>query len=613
MADLHLSDSSAKRIIETTAQRVEVLASPGSGKTYTLIQRIQHLLTIGVLAQHILVLSFSKASVRELQRRMDKLSKTARSNSSLPSSTNISFSGVTGQTAHAFANALLRKQLPNAQLLTDKQAHALLSKAISSVRQDCRKGVLWRAASTGAKSRRTQQLKDLANPAQVRLVLRLLATTSAARAEISSLVSTDQFRSLEPYAKVLVALRKRYASAKQGQQQIDYGDMLAIATKAIKDKTAAVPFTHILVDEYQDCSAAQTHLLTALATLPNRSIMVFGDAHQSIFRFAGTHYTPLSRVLAGVQNLGLPVSHRLTARVAALASAVAQHSVEQVIQTTVDGTRPVVVYDRSVPLQTAHVAGDIQQLIRNGVEPQQIVVLARIKALLAPIEQALLAANVQTSRLGIARDRKHVLNVLRLVRLVEQCQNQQKVVDLAMLRSAMSRLPAGDEKLWKRQSRKLAKVWEVVSLDGRYRLCAAIYLRLLGGIRSDPETRAEVNRWEAWCRGHTDATSVRAAIMAMKPGAVVTGTIHAAKGMEWDHVFIVGATDGLLPLYLSRDEDSLNEERSLLYVAITRARKTVRLYHAPANHARSSHRFAEVSRFLQAPAVHGCVRTIGLA
>ena len=87
-------------------------------------------------------------------------------------------------------------------------------------------------------------------------------------------------------------------------------------------------------------------------------------------------------------------------------------------------------------------------------------------------------------------------------------------------------------------------------------------------------------------------------------GAAVTSTIHAAKGGEWDHVFIVGVTEGLLPLYLEmNDEHSLVEERNLLYVAITRARKTVQLYHAPTGHARSRKNFSDLSRFLDEPAV----------
>ena len=97
---------------------------------------------------------------------------------------------------------------------------------------------------------------------------------------------------------------------------------------------------------------------------------------------------------------------------------------------------------------------------------------------------------------------------------------------------------------------------------------------------------------------------MRDAVRQMNPHAVVTGTIHSAKGGQWDHVFIVGVTDGLLPFYKARnDEHAMAEERNLLYVAVTRAREKAWLYHAPSNHSGSRQRFEDVSCFLAEPRV----------
>lgn len=84
----------------------------------------------------------------------------------------------------------------------------------------------------------------------------------------------------------------------------------------------------------------------------------------------------------------------------------------------------------------------------------------------------------------------------------------------------------------------------------------------------------------------------------MNLGAVTTSTIHAAKGREWDHVFVVGMADGQLPLHLAKGEQMLAEERRLLYVAVTRARESVRLYYAPVFHSRTRQLFEQPSRFL---------------
>jgi len=574
------------RIIKTKANRVEVKASPGSGKTHILIQRLQHLISTGVQAEQILVLSFSKIAVAEIRRRM------------LPVTTSRDLSKVTVSTAHSFACWLIKRKV----VLNDKAAELLLSRAIKSVLKDCKKRVLWPDDPPDIRRRRLKLLDELSEPFQIMQVLRLLAFSRASRKNVAESLS-GQFETLRIYSRVLPVIRKRYSALKKAKGAIDYGDMLVQAVTAIEGG-ASVPYTHILVDEYQDCSAAQTHLLAQLGRLQGRSIMVFGDQHQGIFGFAGGGYMSLSNVLDGVREFTLPTSWRLTAQTAALASAVAQHSLKQAINTRRKGELPVLVTDSTLDNQTKHIVQDIQTLIDGGTPPEQIVVLARIKALLNPIEQLLLARNVKTKRMGTIRNRKHVLRVLKLVRMVERCEQAKEKVMLKMLIKALPLIKDVDDEVCKKELLKLKKVSRVPSLEGRYRLCAGVYLRFMGGVRKNADLRADVSRWEPLCCGHNDARAMRAAVRAMSAKGVVTGTIHSAKGGEWDHVLVVGVTDGLLPLYLNRDDDiSLIEERNLLYVAITRARDTVRLYHTPANHARSRRRFKNVSRFLEESAV----------
>ena len=123
-------------------------------------------------------------------------------------------------------------------------------------------------------------------------------------------------------------------------------------------------------------------------------------------------------------------------------------------------------------------------------------------------------------------------------------------------------------------------------------------------MRKCPDLRADVNRWETLCRDYPSARDMRDAVRQIPPHAVVTGTIHSAKGGQWDHVFVVGVTDGFLPFYKARnDEHAMAEERNLLYVAVTRAREKAWLYHATSKHAGSRHQVGEVSRFLAEPRV----------
>jgi len=151
-----------------------------------------------------------------------------------------------------------------------------------------------------------------------------------------------QFSELIPYCEALGAVYKKYSAIKQKSGVIDFGDMLSQAIDAI-ESDARVPYSHILVDEYQDCSPAQVELLVALA---NRgcSIMAFGDPGQAIYGFGGATYTPLRSVLKGVRDYSLPRSHRLSTENAALASAILGLKGDQVIKASRLGTRPVTIF-----------------------------------------------------------------------------------------------------------------------------------------------------------------------------------------------------------------------------------------------------------------------------
>jgi DNA helicase-2/ATP-dependent DNA helicase PcrA len=334
--------------------------------------------------------------------------------------------------------------------------------------------------------------------------------------------------------------------------------------------------------------------------------MVFGDKNQAIYGFTGAAYTPLSVVLDNVNELGLPVTRRLTSQIAALASAVAGLTGDDVIQTLPgkEGEKPVLVIDKSLKRQTQHVVRHITQLIDSGVAANKIAVLARTKALLHPVEALLLANQINTARNGAARNRKHVLRVLRLMNMLERSLERSAKITPAMLQKVVSNVKVSDAVL-EREALALKHAAMTKSIDGRYKLCAKIYIRLLGGIRENTKVHVDVNRYETFSRGHANARAIRAAILASTPEAVVTGTIHSAKGGEWDHVFIVGVTDGLLPIHFARDDDeqAISEERKLLFVAITRARKSLSLFHAPAINPANRKRYEKVCRFLDPDAV----------
>ncbi len=417
---------------------------------------------------------------------------------------------------------------------------------------------------------------------------------------MSAVLESGQFGKLRKYAAVADRIQKLYAKAKRRAKKMDFSDMLSYAAEAVKSVPGTITHTHVLVDEYQDCSSAQAYLLAALANSAGCELMVFGDSFQSIYGFGGNRYTPLGTVLSGVRALTLPVTHRLSRQVAALASAVAGHREDQAIVSKHDGPLPILVRSTGLTTQTQAVVMNIRKLVADGASLSQIAILARTKALLGPVEQGLLAKDIQTVRLGTKRDIRHPLRVLRLVSLVEGHANRNVMIDAIELQKILSQVsPFGDDDdAWEKQVKALRKAARAPSTEGRYQICSDVYLRCLGGIPNNKEVQHDLNRWAPPCRGIANAKAMRTAIKKLDPDGLVTATIHAAKGREWDHVFVVGVADGQLPQYLAKTQEKLSDERRLLYVAITRSKGTLRLYHAPVTHARSRKRFEGLSRFL---------------
>ena len=602
-------DTSSIEISETSNERVEVLSSPGSGKTYTLVQRIKFLLAKGVLPQHILAITFSNAAVRVLNRKLD-LNRTTNAqqkstgighNGQKASAVSAHVSDVQVMTAHKFGMGLVRSMRNNANVLNKSEARKLLAQAVRSVRRDCVSGKLWPGSSSGARRRRLDQLKELLEKPNLKQILKLLAFTHNAQKPLEEALASYQFEGLTRFSRVLRTVDSRYTKVKKAEGCIDYNDMLTIARKVLLKNPAVVPYTHVLVDEYQDCSYAQTRMLAALVSAPDRNIMVFGDKYQAIYGFAGSSYTPLSAVLDGVCEMGLPVSKRLTKQIAALANAVAKLGPAEAIQTERDGPTPRLICNDRFTFQKRDVASTIRRLLDGGAHARDIAVLARTKALLVPIEKALMADDLLADRTGIARDTKHILRVAQLIRLVERFKGKGTKESAEHFGAFITRRkPNASEAQVKAAVSGLRRALNIHSLSGRYRICANVYLRLMGGVRRDENLRHLVNSWESMCSGIASSTDLKNAVDAMPSQRVATSTIHAAKGGEWKHVLVVGVTDGLLPNATNmNDAAAMGEERRTFYVAITRASESLSLFHSPTNHSRSQSKFEDVSMFVR--------------
>ncbi|WP_326999416.1 ATP-dependent helicase [Comamonas testosteroni] len=601
-----------RQIVRTTLSCVEVRASPGSGKSTTLIQRVKHLVRSGVSGDQILVLSYSNNSVDELRNRFLP-SLEQKGNSGKKSSTNkksvASRELPEMQTIHAFARTVVVQSGGGVDVVAPADRLELLKAALRCCRNDACAKKLWGKLSTANRRTRLDLVRELQKDThRLKQLLEAMNVAQAQKQGLRDVMTTQQFAdSLEPFAPIAIAVQKRLARAKTVAGKLDFGDMLEQAVAAI-ESGARIPYTHVLVDEFQDGSTAQNLLLATLAAR-GCQIMVFGDPEQAIYGFGGNNYTPLDQVVNGAVVMSLPESHRLHRQTAELAMAVAGERTQKIV-TMRDGVKPVLVTSGG-PIEQAHaVVRDIQQLLEQGVDPSSIAVLARTRATLKALEQSLLAPDIDTARKGADRDVRHVQRVLRLVRLVERHAKTQEPIDPDVVAHVVRKVKLEDVQDWKSRARGLQKAASSSSLEGRYKECRDIYLKVLGGVRNHPKAQRDINSWLAKCRDYASSIEMLRATKEEKP-VVQTMTIHAAKGGEWDHVLVVGVAEGQLPIYKAKDSAAQAEERRLLYVAITRARNAVRLYCAPSPHARSRKAFEELSRFLQPAKVQRTLVRVG--
>ncbi|WP_236872594.1 UvrD-helicase domain-containing protein [Burkholderia pseudomallei] len=561
-------------IINTRIPRVFVSACAGSGKTHTLNARVSRLLDRGVLAQKILVLCFSNTAVNELKKRLPD--------------------AITVRTFHSFSLDVVWEtagsHAARPVLLSPKRSIALLEKTLLACRKICRAvrkrtGI---ALRTGVETRRLATFFKRCNGSD----------------DVARRLVDDMESGFSDYGDVLAELRLiriTYEKRVERAGGIDYPAMLRRACLAIAN--ASLPYTHVLVDEAQDMDAVQMQLLAGLAKRV-RNLMVFGDPNQAVYGFIGGKAHDLREVIRDVVTLPLSRSFRLTHENAALANAILGQSKDRTVGDR-HGVTPSLTSYRSVIEQEDAVVKLIGKLKEGGVPSNHIAILSRTKAPLRAVEQALLAADHETDSMYSPRLPQHVGHALNILSLVQACVATAKAGRKPKRPWRTRRLReiiGGDV----RQTviddclRMLAKASRIPSFEGRYVMATRIYLRLARASGDIPKNLAsELGRWQATSRKFKTVGAFREHIATLRMQApIVTSSIHGAKGGEWDYVIVLSVTEGSIPFYREIKRGEIEEERRLFYVAVTRARKQLHLFHAPFYHAPSRQKFAEPSRFL---------------
>jgi DNA helicase-2/ATP-dependent DNA helicase PcrA len=532
---LEALDPEQRAVAEAVRGPVCVLAGAGTGKTRAITHRIAYgALTGAMPPQQVLAVTFTTRAASEMRSRLRLL-------------------GVAGVQAHTFHAAALRQLKYFWPRLVGGGFPRLLETKLR---------VVATAAGRSRVPARGPVLRDLTS--EIEWAKATLAgpdgyPVAAARARRDPPVAAEEV------AKVYAA----YEDVKQAEGLLDFEDLLLLTAAAIEDHRdiaaeVRARYRHFVVDEFQDVNPLQQRLLEGW--LGDRTdICVVGDANQTIYSFTGasaSYLLDFPRRYPDATTVRLVRDYRSTPQVVALANRLlGPASGLQLLAQQPDGPEPAYAEHADEPAEAAAVTAECQRLIASGVPAREIAVLFRVNAQSEVYEQAMAAAGVPYVLRGGERffDRPEVRQAIVLLRGAarspEDAAPAGLVHDVTHVLAAAGwtpEPPAGSGAARER--------WESVRalLGLAEELLAAEPTADLAAFVAELEARA-------------------AAQHAPQVEGVTLASMHAAKGLEWDAVFLVGLVDGTVPIQHAVSAEQVEEERRLLYVGITRARRHLRL------------------------------------
>jgi DNA helicase-2/ATP-dependent DNA helicase PcrA len=603
-------------LLEPGGDHVEVTAVPGAGKTHLLMNTLGKLIIRGVDPAEILVLGFANETVRVLNDRRQRLLKTKTRELGASARTNVM--AVDIRTMHSIGAKILHSGQASFLLGGQDLQASLVERSLLAIAERVRSRKYMPNFPEKARQARLEAIEALLTAPVLRSsVVDLLNRQRASGREISESIAADS--PLSEHRRWLWRLAEVYAELMNKGKSLDFPALLERCTEWLaRTKTN---FRCVLVDEYQDCSPAQVQLIGALAKNGAR-IAVFGDPCQAIYGFNGAHYTRLTDVFQRVQTLRMNVSRRLTHQVAALLNALMGHEGDAQIVGSRSGAVPTLVFSDSFTEECERVASHIAGLIATGVQADQIAVLARTNLQLNDVEAALLRHGMGSARRGLVSEHPHVERVLSLVKLIKRRASTKSTVTAVDVESCWQADPPQLAQIQRGLPvlrRCLKKALDEANpaapqpIGSLYQLCADAYVNITSAEGSTrkvqrawrTEVNTEITQFAPLAAQHKSAAAMVAALRATSANSITTSTINSAKGREWQHVLIVGVTEGYLPIYHVKDgdEQGIEEERRLFYVAASRPMETLTLFHCPRPHGRTRATFDKLSRFAQSPAV----------
>jgi DNA helicase-2/ATP-dependent DNA helicase PcrA len=600
-----------------------VIAGAGSGKTRVLVHRVAYLVEKGISPEKILLLTFTRRAAEQMLRRAallldDRCSRTS------------------GGTFHSFANMVLRRYAKhvglenNFSILDESDAQDTVN--------------LIRTQLGFHKSEKRFPRK--------KALLEIVSKSVNKSLDMDEVIY-DEYPHFMEFSDEIKKIAKEYAKYKRFKSLVDYDDLLVylkqllVTNEDIRTRICR-QYQYIMIDEYQDTNKLQAYIACLLAA-EHKNIMVVGDDAQSIYSFRGANFKNIidfPKIFKDTKIITLEENYRSTQPILNLANAVirpAEEKFEKNLFTRKGGkVMPVFIDAEDDHAQSRFVAEKILELREEGVELRDIAVLFRSGWHSNDLEVELASRNIPFVKYGglkfvEAAHIKDILSYLRIAynnhdevswlrallllpgigpktaeRIIGAIVGKDKEPDVKLLRKTEDLVRLFE--LLKESNAKESRPAELIEKFLKY------YQPLLKEKYDDFHKRINDLDSLLGIAGRYDSLESFLADMALEPperslveagkkdrddSSLTLSTIHSAKGLEWHTVFLIYVAEGHLPSYLSlENEDDIEEERRLFYVAATRAKENLfllkpHLDRSPRAFMDGGGRvFTQVSRFL---------------
>ena len=577
---MHLDPKQQEAVLHAKGPAI-VVAGPGSGKTAVLTHRIDHLIKqLHIPPERIMVITFARAAAEEMKSRFQAFPEEADA-------------PVFFATFHAAFYRILRRE-----------------EGLS-------------AGSVLSAEEKREWLKDFLKGEEERLdeiIPELAAELSAVK---SSGKDPAQYQALSCRTELFRHVFSAYEERLRACGKVDFEDMLVRTLALLKAKPAVLDvwrekYPYILVDEFQDVNGLQYEILKLLAA-PRNNLFVVGDDDQSIYRFRGSAPDIMARFPKDYPDAAvyeLFSCRRCSQQILAASASLIAHNrkrfPKQLVSTAKPGKPPKILMFPDRKAEYAALCGKIRELHGKGTAFSQMAVLCRTNYDLGGLRSVLLREGIPygcREKIPDVHERPEAKDLLAYMELAAGNRRRSFFLRIAnrplryLPRSAFSEDPVDParllERLGRRQREAAEELFYRLAVAGRMKPYAAIsYVRHETGYdawlkNTRGESAAEAletldllqeesaafgsfAEWKAYLREGEEkgGGSIRLnAADLSADDAVQLLTMHGAKGLEYDAVFLPDLIEGNIPHRRSVSADALEEERRLLYVAMTRARR----------------------------------------